>query len=42
MVDVVVISFVKGGNLYIKPTLTATRFGESFLYNGVLDQVHQQ
>ena len=37
MVDVVVISFVKGGNLYIKPTLTATRFGESFLYNGVLD-----
>ena len=24
-------------SLYIKPTLTATRFGESFLYNGVLD-----
>ena len=30
-------SFVRNGNLFIKPTLTSDRFGESFLYNGVLD-----
>ena len=30
-------SFVRNGNLFIKPTLTSDRFGEPFLYNGVLD-----
>lgn len=30
-------SYVRDGILYIKPTLTADRFGEDFLYNGVLD-----
>ena len=30
-------SYAKGGNLFIKPTLTADRFSEDFLYNGVLD-----
>ena len=30
-------SYVRDGVLYIKPTLTADRFGEDFLYNGVLD-----
>jgi beta-glucanase (GH16 family) len=30
-------SYVRGGILYIKPTLTADRFSEDFLYNGVLD-----
>ena len=29
--------YVKNGLLYIKPTLTADRFGESFLYHGKLD-----
>ncbi|EFX89068.1 hypothetical protein DAPPUDRAFT_28775, partial [Daphnia pulex] len=27
----------RNGVLYIKPTLTADRFGEDFLYNGTLD-----
>lgn len=31
------ISYVRNGILYIKPTLTADRYGEDFLYNGVLD-----
>ena len=30
-------SFVRDGVLYIKPTLTAERFGEEFLYSGTLD-----
>ena len=30
-------SYVKNGILYIKPTLTADRFGEQFLFNGTLD-----
>jgi hypothetical protein len=30
-------SYVRNGVLYIKPTLTADRFGEDFLYNGTLD-----
>ncbi|XP_065557525.1 beta-1,3-glucan-binding protein-like isoform X1 [Artemia franciscana] len=30
-------SFVRDGILHIKPTLTADRFSEEFLYNGVLD-----
>lgn len=30
-------SYVRDGILYIKPTLTADRFSEDFLYNGVLD-----
>jgi len=30
-------SYVRDGVLYIKPTLTADRFGEDFLYNGTLD-----
>jgi len=30
-------SFARGGNLFIKPTLTADRFNEGFLYNGTLD-----
>jgi len=30
-------SFVKNGILYIKPTLTADRFNESFLTSGVLN-----
>ncbi|CAH1777177.1 unnamed protein product [Owenia fusiformis] len=30
-------TFVRNGNLVIKPTLTADRFGEDFLYNGILD-----
>ncbi len=30
-------SYTQNGVLYIKPTLTADRFGEDFLYNGVLD-----
>jgi len=30
-------SYVRDGVLYIKPTLTADRFGEDFLFNGTLD-----
>jgi hypothetical protein len=30
-------SYVRDGVLYIKPTLTADRFSEDFLYNGELD-----
>ena len=30
-------SFVQDGVLHIRPTLTAERFGEDFLYNGTLD-----
>lgn len=30
-------SFVKDGVLHIRPTLTADRFGEDFLYEGTLD-----
>lgn len=30
-------SYAKDGTLFIKPTLTADRFGEDFLYDGVLD-----
>jgi len=30
-------SYARDGLLYIKPTLTADRFDEEFLYNGVLD-----
>lgn len=30
-------TYVRGGTLFIKPTLTSDRFGESFLRNGVLD-----
>lgn len=29
-------SYVKYGKLYIKPTLTADKFGEDFLYEGNL------
>ena len=30
-------SYVRDGVLHIRPTLTADRFGEDFLYNGTLD-----
>lgn len=30
-------SYVENGVLHIRPTLTADRFGEDFLYNGTLD-----
>lgn len=30
-------SYVKNGVLHIKPTFTADRFGQDFLYNGTLD-----
>lgn len=30
-------SYVKNGVLFIKPTLTADRFGNDFLYTGTLD-----
>jgi len=30
-------SYVRDGVLYLKPTLTADRYGEDFLYNGTLD-----
>ena len=30
-------SYARDGLLYLKPTLTADRFGEDFLFNGVLD-----
>ncbi len=30
-------SYVHGGVLHIRPTLTAARFGHDFLYNGTLD-----
>lgn len=30
-------SYVRDGILFIRPTLTADRFGENFLYNGTLD-----
>ncbi len=30
-------SYVRNGVLYMRPTLTADRFGEDFLYNGTLD-----
>ncbi|XP_043233950.1 beta-1,3-glucan-binding protein-like [Amphibalanus amphitrite] len=30
-------SFIRDGVLFIKPTLTAERFGEEFLYSGTLD-----
>lgn len=30
-------SYVRDGVLHIRPTLTADRFGQDFLYNGTLD-----
>lgn len=33
----VCVSYVRDGVLHIRPTLTADRFGEDFLYNGTLD-----
>ena len=35
--DFVLSSYVRDGILYIRPTLTADRFAEDFLYNGTLD-----
>lgn len=31
------VSYVRNGLLYVRPTLTAERFGEDFLFNGTLD-----
>ena len=31
------LSYVRDGVLHIRPTLTADRFGQDFLYNGTLD-----
>lgn len=33
----IIISYVKDGVLFIKPTLTADRFNNNFLYTGTLD-----
>ena len=30
-------SFIRDGVLYLKPTLTAERYGEDYLYSGSLD-----
>lgn len=30
-------SYVRDGNLFIKPTFTADRYGPEFLYNGTID-----
>ncbi len=40
-IKLIIISYVKNGVLYIKPTLTADRFGESFLTTGPLDLTNE-